>query len=91
MACSLDRRCQRSLMSSACAGDAAGKDLPAFGDVLAQLCCVLIIDRAVLSAEDTNLLLSVEIKIIGISSPLLPVASSLILSSFSNKNLSIAS
>lgn len=60
MTCSLDRDRQLTLMGCAGAGDSPGKDLAAFRDILAQLRCILVINGIVFSAEDANLLLSVE-------------------------------
>ena len=57
---SLDCDRQRSLMCGAGSGDSSRKNLAALRDVLAELCCVLIIDDIILSAENTDLLLSVE-------------------------------
>ena len=56
----LDRYCKSSLMGRACACDPSGKDLAAFRNILAELASILVIDGAVLAAEDTDLFLPVE-------------------------------
>ncbi len=61
VSCSLDCCCQLSLMCSAGSRDSSGKDLSSLRDVLPKLGSILVIDGAVLSAENANFSLSVEI------------------------------
>ena len=58
--CSLDGNGQLTLMSCAGTGNSSGKDLSALRDVLAQLCCILVINRIIFSAEYADLFLSME-------------------------------
>ena len=60
MTCSLDGNGQLTLMSCAGTGNSSGKDLSALRDVLAQLCCILVINRIIFSAEYADLFLSME-------------------------------
>ena len=48
-------------MSSAGAGDSSRQNLAALGELLAELCCILVINDVIFSAENTDLFLSVEI------------------------------
>ena len=47
-------------MGRTCAGDSSGKNLAALRNILAELASILVVDGAVLAAEDTDLFLSVE-------------------------------
>ncbi len=60
MTCPLDGRGQRSLVLSAVAGDAAGKNLASLGYISLQLVGILVIDHIILAAEYTHLSLSAD-------------------------------
>lgn len=57
---SLDGAGQGSLVCCAGAGNPAGQDLSALGDILAKLRNILVINRVVLAAEHADFSLSVE-------------------------------
>ena len=61
MTSSLDRCGELSLVCGACACDPSGKDLAALRNKLAELSAVLVINCIIFTAENTNLLFSVEI------------------------------
>ena len=68
MSCSLDRGGQRSLMRCAGTGNSSGKDLAALRNILTKLGSILVIDRAVLAAENADLLLAMEVVLTSVRS-----------------------
>ena len=60
MAGTLDGGRQLTLMLCAVARDSSRKDFSSFGDISFQLVNVLVADRIVLAAENTDFLSSVE-------------------------------
>ena len=66
LASSLDRSSELSLVKSAVAANTSGEDLCSLGNVLSELCNVLVVDlRNLILAEVANLLSSVVLAVCG--------------------------
>lgn len=55
MSCTFDRERDRSLMLCTVSGDSSRKNFTSLGNIMSQLCSILVADRAVFSAENTDL------------------------------------